>query len=59
MEQFFIERFSKKGSGLCLCEKGRVEIPKTMPGDTVTASLYKKRKGVIRGKLLVSSCKSS
>lgn len=47
-----IESLSKKGHGVGVCEKGKIEVPRTLPGEEVTASLRAKKKGVFQGGLV-------
>ena len=46
-----IEGFSKKGNGLGHCDLWTVEVPFTMKGDCVQASLLQKRRGRFKAKL--------
>jgi len=50
--EVIIQKLSKKGDGIGFINDTKVEVPRTIIGDTVVAELYRKRRGVRRGKLL-------
>jgi len=55
-KKFLITSLSKKGFGRAIEENSQVktilEVPHSLPGDEITAFLYKKRKGKRKGRLL-------
>jgi 23S rRNA (uracil1939-C5)-methyltransferase len=51
-EKIVIKKLSKKGDGIGFIDNVKVEIPRAIVGDTVVAELYRKRKGIKRGKLI-------
>ncbi|HRW58415.1 MAG TPA: 23S rRNA (uracil(1939)-C(5))-methyltransferase RlmD [Chlamydiales bacterium] len=50
-EEIIIETLSRKAEGQAEYHNAKVLIPHTIPGDKVLAKLYKKRKGIIKGRL--------